>query len=166
MIWKPWGEHPKGMPVLAGWRYPDMWRFAVAMEETGRRAGRVYAGLSDVTDEPPDVFAEIALPGAEPTPGPYHQNGFCLGVVIAIHDGPDAHGNHYVDGRHQHTVATCERVEDAAHIVRALNAHEPMLEILKTTAGNIRSLGPAGRLASDYEVWLAEVEAAIAKAEA
>lgn len=121
MIWKPWGYHPKGTPVLAGWRYPDMWRFAVAMEETGRRAGRIYAGLSDVTDEPPDVFAEIILPDTEA----------------------------------------------AARIDRALVAYEPMLEILKTTAGNIRSLGPAGALGPvfrEYEVWLAEVDAAIAKA--
>ena len=42
-----------------------------------------------------------------------------------------------------------------------------MLEALKTTAGNIRSLGPAGALASvyePYEKWLALVEDAISEA--
>lgn len=51
----------------------------------------------------------------------------------------------------------------------ALIAAAPeLLDVLKTTAGNIRSLGPAGALGSlpePYTVWLAVVEAAIAKAE-
>lgn len=48
-------------------------------------------------------------------------------------------------------------------------SHAEMLAILKVTEGNIRSLGPAGALAhvySSYEVWLAGVQAAIAKADA
>lgn len=55
-----------------------------------------------------------------------------------------------------------------AHRQAAEAADRPapdVLAILKTTAGNIRSLGPAGALGAlptPYEVWLAEVEAAIA----
>lgn len=40
-----------------------------------------------------------------------------------------------------------------------------MLKALETTAGNIRSLGPAGALHESYTEWLRVVEAAIAKAE-
>lgn len=42
-----------------------------------------------------------------------------------------------------------------------------LLDALLTTAGNIRSLGPAGALQpyTEYREWLAVVEAAIAKAE-
>lgn len=50
-----------------------------------------------------------------------------------------------------------------AHLIAAA---PEMLAILKTTAGNIRSLGPAGAVPfAAYEVWLALVDAAIAKAE-
>jgi len=65
----------------------------------------------------------------------------------------------YADGEIVHT-----RSEDRQHLFAA--AHE-LLEALKTTAGNIRSLGPAGALGSvpmEYERWLAVVDAAIAKA--
>lgn len=40
-----------------------------------------------------------------------------------------------------------------------------LLAALKTTAGNIRSLGPAGALPDSCSVWLRVVDAAIAKAE-
>jgi hypothetical protein len=41
------------------------------------------------------------------------------------------------------------------------------LQVLRVTAGNIRSLGPAGALeaCSPYAIWLAEVERAIAALE-
>lgn len=51
---------------------------------------------------------------------------------------------------------------------RLIAAAPDLLDVLRVTAGNIRSLGPAGALANvytPYEVWLAVVEAAIAKAE-
>lgn len=38
-----------------------------------------------------------------------------------------------------------------------------LVEVLKTTAGNIRSLGPAGAIGREYEVWLRVVEEAIGK---
>jgi len=40
-----------------------------------------------------------------------------------------------------------------------------MLDALQVTAGNIRSLGPAGALPEPYTVWLRVVEDAIATAE-
>jgi hypothetical protein len=43
-------------------------------------------------------------------------------------------------------------------------AADVMLQALKTTAGNIRSLGPAGAIPEPYKVWLDVVENAIAKA--
>lgn len=43
-------------------------------------------------------------------------------------------------------------------------ADEAMLQALKTTALNIRSLGPAGAIQWPYKVWLSVVEDAIAKA--
>lgn len=54
---------------------------------------------------------------------------------------------------------------NAEFIVRACNAHDEMLEALRTTAGNIRSLGPAGALGESYREWLRVVEDAIARAE-
>ncbi len=56
--------------------------------------------------------------------------------------------------------------EDIA-LARLLAAAPELLEALKTTASNIRSLGPAGALGPTYEpykVWLEVVDAAIAKA--
>ncbi|MPT23935.1 MAG: hypothetical protein E2577_13645 [Starkeya sp.] len=57
----------------------------------------------------------------------------------------------------------------AREIAVAMSAASEMLEALKTTAGNIRSLGPAGALSAapfaNYREWLAVVEAAIARAE-
>lgn len=48
----------------------------------------------------------------------------------------------------------------------ALIAASPtLLDALKVTAGNIRSLGPAGVLGAEYRVWLRVVEEAIAKSE-
>lgn len=50
---------------------------------------------------------------------------------------------------------------------RLIAAAPDLLAALKTTAENIRSLGPAGALANvyaPYREWLAVVEAAIAKA--
>lgn len=69
------------------------------------------------------------------TPGPYAVAGHSLGAVIAIHEGPDADGAEFVDDRHQHLVARCPLAEDAAQIVRALNAYGPMLAALETLAG-------------------------------
>ena len=57
--------------------------------------------------------------------------------------------------------ATAER-RDAAAVIADL------LDVLKVTAGNIRSLGPAGALSRVYEpytVWLQAVEDVIRKAE-
>lgn len=51
---------------------------------------------------------------------------------------------------------------------RLIAAAPDLLAALKVTAGNIRSLGPAGALGAlpePYKVWLAVVDAAIAKAE-
>lgn len=47
-------------------------------------------------------------------------------------------------------------------------AFAAMLDILKTTAGNIRSLGPAGAIEPylPYRIWLRGVEEAIELAEA
>jgi len=55
--------------------------------------------------------------------------------------------------------------EDNARLIAAA---PDMLEALRTTAANIRSLGPAGALDAvpmPYQQWLAVVETAIAKAE-
>lgn len=55
-------------------------------------------------------------------------------------------------------------VEMAEAALDAVGAWE-LLEALKTTAGNIRSLGPAGAIREPYTPWLGVVEAAIAKSE-
>ena len=49
----------------------------------------------------------------------------------------------------------------AAH---GISIQSEMLDALKTTAGNIRSLGPAGAILEPYKIWLSVVEGAIAKA--
>lgn len=58
---------------------------------------------------------------------------------------------------------------DAQHIAagHVFAAAPEMLDVLKTTASNISSLGPAGalRVLGPYEIWLQTVEDAIAKAE-
>lgn len=59
-------------------------------------------------------------------------------------------------------------IDRLRRMVTAANAHDAMLQALKTTAGNIRSIGQAGVLGPVYESyrpWLEVVEAAIAKAE-
>lgn len=43
----------------------------------------------------------------------WHQNGFNLCEVIIIRDGPCPKGHHYIDGRHQISVAKFDRIEDA-----------------------------------------------------
>lgn len=43
----------------------------------------------------------------------------------------------------------------------AQNVNAQMLEALQTTAGNIRSLGPAGAIPWEYEIWLKVVDDAI-----
>jgi hypothetical protein len=48
---------------------------------------------------------------------------------------------------------------------RLMAAAPKLLDALKTTAGNIRSLGPAGAIPTPYEHWLRVVDDAIAKAE-
>lgn len=60
-----------------------------------------------------------------------------------------------------------EAAANTAHIVRCVNSHEALVNILKITAGNIRSLGPAGALENvprPYRIWLDEVEKALAAA--
>lgn len=59
---------------------------------------------------------------------------------------------------------------EAGEVLRSLPAAEDsstglMLATLKTTAGNIRSLGPAGAVGESYREWLKVVEDAIAAAE-
>jgi hypothetical protein len=56
--------------------------------------------------------------------------------------------------------------ENAANVALIASAPE-MLEVLRTTAGNIRSLGPAGAIEpfTPYLEWLRVVEEVIAQAE-
>lgn len=68
-----------------------------------------------------------------------------------------------VDGNHGYEYQ-CEI--DAACVAQA-NLTADLLEVLKVTAGNIRSLGPAGALdvlPAPYLEWLRVVDGAIAKA--
>jgi hypothetical protein len=58
----------------------------------------------------------------------WHLNGFNTSQVIVIHDGPDALGRTYVDGRHQHVIADYETTEEARaacdrHNVRNADIH-------------------------------------------
>lgn len=59
--------------------------------------------------------------------------------------------------------------EVSAHL-RALDAsHQRLIEIVRVTIGNIKSLGPAGALEgvqpyTEYREWLAQLEAAYARA--
>ncbi len=55
-----------------------------------------------------------------------------------------------------------ERIEANLALIAAA---PDLLEALRTTAGNIRSLGPAGALPEPYREWLRVVDEAIAKAE-
>lgn len=83
-----------------------------------------------------------------------------------------ANTDHLVLGRNDHLVAGViddappDEVEANARLIAAA---PDMLAALKATAGNIRSLGPAGALShvpfAPYQEWLAVVDAAIAKAE-
>lgn len=43
----------------------------------------------------------------------WHLNCFNLSEVIVIRDGPDARGHHYVDGRHQISIANFDTIEEA-----------------------------------------------------
>lgn len=95
------------------------------------------------------------------TPGPWElriANGEIHAPALAAED----------ESTHVATMrATCvtSRWEADAHLIAAA---PDMLEILKTTAENIRHLGPAGALGpvfEPYTVWLAGLEAVIAKAE-
>ncbi|EQB06208.1 hypothetical protein V475_06325 [Sphingobium baderi LL03] len=49
-----------------------------------------------------------------------------------------------------------------------MRARKHIIQVLEVTASNIRSLGPAGALSVEpyrpYQIWLAEVEAALAAA--
>ena len=59
------------------------------------------------------------------------------------------------------------RVTKASRYARLISSAPDLLEALEITAGNIRSLGPAGALAqvlTPYREWLAMVEGVIAKA--
>lgn len=49
--------------------------------------------------------------------------------------------------------------------LRAAKAYDTMLAVLRVTAGNIRSLGPAGAIPFEYREWLAAIDAAISLAE-
>ncbi len=51
----------------------------------------------------------------------WHLNGFNLCEVIVIHDGPDALGHTYIDGRHQHSIAIYPTIEDARAAVDRFN---------------------------------------------
>lgn len=46
----------------------------------------------------------------------------------------------------------------------AADAYREMLEALRVTEGNIRSLGPAGAIPFPYQEWLAVVQGALALA--
>lgn len=62
--------------------------------------------------------------------------------------------------KHGQLARSCELCEKDQRIDR-------LVEVLRTTAGNIRSLGPAGALdmvPEPYQRWLAGVEAAINEA--
>lgn len=43
----------------------------------------------------------------------WHLNGFNMSEVIVIRDGPDPQGRHYVDGRHQISIAKFDTIEQA-----------------------------------------------------
>lgn len=68
----------------------------------------------------------------------------------------------------------CPGVADLTHFgalvereVLSRAAVADLLEIVRTTIGNVRSLGPAGALApvyTPYRIWLAQLEAAYTKA--
>lgn len=55
---------------------------------------------------------------------------------------------------------------DERHIANAhlIVAPPDMIAIIETTAGNIRSLGPAGLIPFEYRAWLEEVDRVIALA--
>lgn len=55
----------------------------------------------------------------------WHLNGFNLCEVIVIHDGPDSLGRTYVDGRHQHSIATYATVGKAQAACDRHNRVEP-----------------------------------------
>jgi hypothetical protein len=51
----------------------------------------------------------------------WHLNGFNLCEVIVIHDGPDALGRNYADGRHQHSIAIFDTIDEARAAVERKN---------------------------------------------
>lgn len=52
----------------------------------------------------------------------WHINGFNLSEVIVIRDGPDVKGHHYVDGRHQISIAKFDTAEEAREFCNQHNA--------------------------------------------
>lgn len=55
----------------------------------------------------------------------WHLSAFDLTRVIVIHDGPDALGHTYVDGRHEHTIKVCDTIQEARALVARHNHKEP-----------------------------------------
>jgi len=100
------------------------------------------------------------------TPGPWHwRDGYRLEpvnqdytkqAVSSILDREGGHG--YVGRPVEETLAELDA--DFALIAAA----PELLEVLQVTAGNIRSLGPAGAIPHPYKEWLGAVESAIARA--
>lgn len=72
-------------------------------------------------------------------PTPYDINGFNLAQIIKIKDGPDAKGQHYVDGRHSIIIANIgsddmpweERHALTNFVHRACNSHDELINTLE-----------------------------------
>ncbi len=98
---------------------------------------------------------------AQHTPGPWHggklrEGGGWPGVDVGADDG----SNIALVWHDPTDRIALETIANAQLIAAAPD----LLEVLKITAGNIRSLGAAGVLPEPYTVWLSEVESAIEKA--
>lgn len=115
-----------------------------------------YAGRSGAHTPGPWFYGISYEPERGPVPFDYESPGYYENSGILAADGT--------------TVVGCGEytIFNSPEDVRLMVAAPDMLEALKTTAGNIRSLGPAGaltRIPMEYREWLAVVDAAIAKAE-
>lgn len=52
----------------------------------------------------------------------WHLNGFNMCEVIVIREGPDPQGRHYVDGRHQISIAKFDTIEQSREFCEQHNS--------------------------------------------
>lgn len=104
------------------------------------------------------------MSAAKHTPGPLQVRIAANGDVAVLNERKDIVAECFADIRHERESARDEALANATLYAAAEN----LLELVRISIGNVRSLGPAGALGdlphAPYREWLAQLEAAYAKA--